>query len=59
MIDIHHSDSGGTNNMNFSSITHMSIPIPGLPEAPSVSLQRNKRQSAGFNSLDQSGWVGF
>ncbi|EDR04733.1 uncharacterized protein LACBIDRAFT_330335 [Laccaria bicolor S238N-H82] len=27
-IDIHHSDSGGTNNMDFSFITRMSIPIP-------------------------------
>ena len=27
-IDIHYSDSGGTNNMNFSFITRMSIPVP-------------------------------
>ena len=26
-IDIHYSDSGGTNNMNFSFVTRMSIPI--------------------------------
>ena len=31
-IDIHYSDSGGTNNMNFSFVTCRSIPIPRLPE---------------------------
>jgi len=30
-IDIHYSDSGGTNNMNFSFVTRMSIPILGVP----------------------------
>ena len=28
MIDIHYSDSGGTNDMNFSFVSHMSIPTP-------------------------------
>ncbi|EDR04730.1 uncharacterized protein LACBIDRAFT_330332 [Laccaria bicolor S238N-H82] len=28
IIDIHYSDSGGTNGMNFSFVTRMSIPIP-------------------------------
>ena len=27
-IDIHYSDSGGTNNINFSFVTRMSIPLP-------------------------------
>jgi hypothetical protein len=31
-IDIHYSDPGGTNDMNFSFITRMSIPIPKAPE---------------------------
>ncbi|KIJ90595.1 hypothetical protein K443DRAFT_686667 [Laccaria amethystina LaAM-08-1] len=31
-IDINYSDSGDTNNINFSSITRMSIPIPRDPE---------------------------
>ena len=29
-IDIHYSDSGGTNNINFSFVTRMSIPIPDI-----------------------------
>ena len=36
MIDIHYLDSGGIHNMNFSFITCMSIPIPGLPEGASI-----------------------
>ena len=43
MIDIHYSDSGGSNNMNFSFVTRMSIPIPRgaktsslLPPAPPI-----------------------
>jgi len=32
MIDIHYLDSGGTNNMNFSFVSRMSIPIPRAPK---------------------------
>ena len=31
MLDIHYSDSGRTNNMNFSFVTRMSVPIPESP----------------------------
>ena len=34
MIDIHYSDSGDTNNMKFSFITRISIPIPGPHASP-------------------------
>ena len=42
MIDIHYSDSGGTNNMNmnFSFVTRMSIPIAKRPslQAPELAF---------------------
>ena len=37
MIDTHYLDSGGTNSMNFSFVSHMSI--PRLPEDLSFNLQ--------------------
>ena len=37
MFDIHYSDSGRTNNMNFSFVTRMSVPIP---ESPGVWVWR-------------------
>ena len=36
IIDIHYSDSGTTNNMNFSFVTRMSIPIPKGPKTSSL-----------------------
>ena len=36
IIDIHYLDSGGTNNMNFSFVTHMSIPIPRVSEISTI-----------------------
>ena len=48
-IDIHYSDSGDTNNMKFSFVSHLSIPLPRNPKyggfAPSVltfSADRSK-----------------
>ena len=38
-IDIHYSDSGSANNMNFSFISRMSIPIPRFPEDSLIDLQ--------------------
>ena len=38
-IDIHYSDSNGTNNKNFSFVTRMSIPIPSIPRVPLLGLQ--------------------
>ena len=46
-IDIHYLDSGGTNNMNFSFVTRMSIPIPRVPgtsptlQAPELAFSAN------------------
>ena len=36
IIDIHYSDSGTTNNMNFSFVTRMSTPIPKGPKTSSL-----------------------
>jgi WD40 repeat protein len=41
-IDVHYSDSGGTNNMNFSFVTRMSISIPRVPEYPDIGLLHPK-----------------
>ena len=38
-IDIHYSDSGGTNDTNFSFVTRMSIAIPRIPEHSDIDLQ--------------------
>ena len=38
-IDIHYSDSGGTNNVNFSFVSRMSIPVPRVSEALPIDLQ--------------------
>jgi len=38
MIDIQYLDSGGINNMKFSFVTCMSIPIPRAPKPSSLDL---------------------
>jgi WD40 repeat protein len=38
-IDIHYLDSGGTNNMNFSFVTRISIPYPRFPEDLPANFQ--------------------
>jgi hypothetical protein len=39
-VDVHYSDSGGTNKTNFSFVTRMSIPIPRVTETSFIRLQR-------------------
>ena len=39
VIDIHYSNSGGTNNINFSFVTRLSIPIPKVLDDSPIHLQ--------------------
>jgi len=60
MIDIHYSDFGGTNNINFSFITRFSIPVPeDLPiglHAPALAFSADGSKFAMASHSRMSVW---
>ena len=58
-IDIHYLNSGGTDNMNFSFVTRMSIPIPRVPgTSPTLQAPEFAFSADGFKFAMATGCGG-